>query len=134
MAMRTKGSPQARYLRVLAGRGCAAHTLASYDRWLSDARSQIGRGARHWSGEDISDWLGYLRLERGNGPKTLATKLGAVRGLCAWMVDAGVREDDPCASIRSPSLPRRLPRIWQLLRWGCQLSFPDTFFPVPVLR
>lgn len=110
MAMRTKGSPQAKYLRALAGRGCAQHTLASYERWLSDARAQIGRGPRHWSGEDISDWLGYLRLERGNGPKTLACKLGAVRGLCAWMVDAGIRPDDPCAAVRSVSLPRRLPR------------------------
>ena len=99
-----------RYLTVLDGRGGSLHTLRTYRAYYRSLREFTGTGPKHWQREDIEDWMSHLRHERGNGAKTVAVKLAAVRGLCRWMLEEGIRTDDPCQLIRSPRPPRRLPR------------------------
>jgi integrase/recombinase XerD len=96
------------FLAMLAAeRGAAANTLSAYRSDLAGAEALIGPLAE--AGEsDVSrlaaEWA-YL------SPATLARKASALRQFYLFLVDEGLRADDPSTALPRPATRRPLPRI-----------------------
>ncbi|MFM6831723.1 MAG: tyrosine recombinase [Novosphingobium sp.] len=96
------------FLAMLAAqRGAAANTLSAYRRDLSGAVEVIGplAGARR---EDIGKlsaaWIDLA-------PSSLARKSSALRQFYGFLIDEGLRADDPSSALPRPRAQRSLPRI-----------------------
>ncbi|MYZ50074.1 tyrosine recombinase [Propylenella binzhouense] len=98
------------FLEMLAAeRGASANTLAGYGRDLSDFRETTGRLAE----AETSDLRAYLAdlARRGFAPSSQARRLSALRQFFRFLVEEGVREDDPAASVDRPKPRRTLPKV-----------------------
>ncbi|NLR69966.1 tyrosine recombinase [Novosphingobium sp. ERN07] len=96
------------FLAMLAAqRGAAANTLAAYRRDLAAAGEQIGCLERA-SRADI-EGLGAAWVELA--PSSVARKASALRQFYGFLVDEGVREDDPSSALPRPRIRRPLPRL-----------------------
>ncbi|HXW38721.1 MAG TPA: tyrosine recombinase [Acidimicrobiales bacterium] len=101
------------YLSWLAvERGRSVHTLAAYrhdlaafEEWAQE--HGVDPGAPRT--EDVERHLHALRSS-GLGPAAVARATTALRGLFRFLVDEGAGSSDPTAEVRSPRLPRRLPK------------------------
>lgn len=92
---------------LAAERGAAPNTLSAYRRDLAGAEAAIG---------DLSqvDRAGLERLPRHwatLAPSTVARKVSALRQLFGFLVDEGLRDDDPSAALPRPAARRPLPKI-----------------------
>ena len=86
---------------LAAERGAAANTLAAYRRDLEGAEELLGDIA----GAGRDDLARLARAWSDLAPSTVARKASALRQFYGFLVDEGLREDDP-----SPALPRPAPR------------------------
>ena len=105
-SLRLKGEAQVStvdaFLAMLAAeRGAAANTLEAYRRDLAGAESVVGELALA-ERDDIAR-LGQAWASLA--PSTVARKASALRQFFGFLIDEGLREDDP-----SPALPRPVPR------------------------
>ncbi len=110
--MSTPASALERYLSHLrSGRRLARHTLAAYAR--------DGRLLRELCGDRPLDALGAPDIRRfiatlhgrGLAPRSLARVLSCWRGLFAWLARGREVAANPCAGVRAPRAPRRLPEV-----------------------
>ncbi|WP_407070600.1 tyrosine recombinase [Novosphingobium taihuense] len=107
--MKSKPEPAVEsFLAMLAAqRGAAANTLAAYRRDLAGAAEQIGALAAA-SREDI----GRLSAAWAElAPSSLARKASALRQFYGFLVDEGLRSDDPSPALPRPRARRPLPRL-----------------------
>jgi len=101
------------YLSWLAvEKGRSRNTLLAYRRdiatWEQWAR-EAGVDPVDASTAAIEQHLADLRA-RGRNPASMARSTTALRGLYRFLVSEGVLLGDPTADVRSPTLPRRLPK------------------------
>ena len=97
-----------RFLEMMAAEaGSSRHTLSAYRNDLERAAETIGSlgGA---SADDLSR-LGAKWAELA--PSTVARRSAALRRFFGFLVDDGLRNDDPSAALPRPRLERPLPRI-----------------------
>jgi integrase/recombinase XerC len=89
-------------------RGASTHTLAAY---AGDLR-QFQRLCPPWATGDVHALRRYLaQLQAaGYGRRTIARKLAAVRSFYRFLVRAGRMAGSPGDAVRTPKLPRSLPR------------------------
>lgn len=92
---------------LAAERGAAANTLAAYRRDLEGAENLIG---------DLvtADRPALGRLAQGwadLAPSTVARKASALRQFYGFLVDQGLRRDDPSGALPRPAPRRPLPKI-----------------------
>lgn len=96
------------FLAMLAAeRGAAANTLAAYRRDLEGAEDLIGDLA-------TADRSALGRLAQGwadLAPSTVARKASALRQFYGFLVDQGLRRDDPSGALPRPAPRRPLPKI-----------------------
>lgn len=88
-------------------RGAAANTLAAYRRDLEGAEELIGDLAhadRAALGTLSAAWAALA-------PSTVARKSSALRQFYGFLVDEGLRKDDPSPALPRPATRRPLPRI-----------------------
>ena len=79
--------------------------LASFEQWAATAGVDpitLGPGA-------VESYLADLRSQ-GRHPASLARATTAIRGLYRFWVEEGTVVTDPTVDVRSPKLPRRLPK------------------------
>jgi len=79
--------------------------LATFERWAAEEGldpGSLGPG-------EIERYLAALRTQ-GRNPSSLARATTALRGLYRFWVGEGLLASDPTADVRSPTLPRRLPK------------------------
>ncbi len=79
--------------------------LASFEQWAAAGGVDpvtLGPGA-------VERYLGDLRAQ-GRHPASLARATTALRGLYRFWVEEGTVTTDPTVDVRSPKLPRRLPK------------------------
>ncbi|MCL6619042.1 MAG: tyrosine recombinase XerC [Thermomonas hydrothermalis] len=89
----------------------SAHTLAAYRRDLD--------ALLHWAaGRDLcsltpDDLRSFIAAEhrRGLSPKSLQRRLSACRSLYRWLLRQGRIAASPCAGVRAPRAPRKLPQV-----------------------
>jgi integrase/recombinase XerD len=97
-----------RFLDMLAAEaGASKHTLAAYRNDLDRAAEAV-TSLRTASVSDLSR-LGTAWAELA--PSTVARRSAALRRFFGFLVDEGLRRDDPSSSLPRPRLERPLPRI-----------------------
>lgn len=92
---------------LAAERGAAANTLSAYRRDLEGAEELIGDLA-------AADRKDIERLARAWGslsPATVARKSSALRQFYGFLIDEGLRDDDPSPALPRPAARRPLPKI-----------------------
>lgn len=97
---------------MAADRGLARNSLSAYRRDLMsslDFLSARGRGLDSCSADDLRDLLGDWHV-RGLAARSVARRLSALRQIMGWLVEEGVREDNPCRWIDSPKRTTPLPK------------------------
>ena len=92
---------------LAAERGAAANTLAAYRRDLEGADELTG-GLATASRKSLAK-LGQRWADLA--PSTVARKASALRQFYGFLVDEGLREDDPSAALPRPAMRRPLPKI-----------------------
>ena len=92
---------------LAAERGAAANTLAAYRRDLESAEEAVGELA-------TADRRALSRLGghwAALAPSSVARKASALRQFYGFLVDEGLREDDPSTALPRPATRRPLPKI-----------------------
>jgi integrase/recombinase XerD len=96
------------FLTMLAAeRGAAANTLAAYRRDLESAEKALGQ-------LDRADGAALASLSQtwsDLAPSSLARKCSSLRQFYGFLLDEGLREDDPSPSLPRPRSRRPLPRL-----------------------
>ncbi len=105
------GGPLERYLSHLRHeRRLASHTLAAYSR---DGALLLalaaGRPLDGLAPQDIRRFVATLH-GRGQSPRSLARILSSWRGLFAWLARMREAGANPCAGVKAPRAPKRLPQ------------------------
>lgn len=97
-----------RFCDMLAAEmGASRNTLLAYRRDLEATAEAIGSIERAGSAE-----LGRLgEAWAGLAPSTVARRSAALRRFYGFLLDEGLRGDDPSAALPRPSLQRPLPRV-----------------------
>jgi integrase/recombinase XerD len=96
------------FLAMLAAeRGAAANTLAAYRRDLEGAEEAIGD--LESAGREALARLG--KAWAGLAQSTVARKSSALRQFYGFLVEEGLRKDDPSSALPRPAIRRPLPRI-----------------------
>ncbi|MYL98161.1 tyrosine recombinase [Novosphingobium sp. FGD1] len=97
-----------RFLSMLAAeRGAAANTLAAYRRDLEAAREVLGDVA----GADAQALEGLGTAWSGLAASSLARRCSALRQFYGFLVDEGLRLDDPSGALPQARPRRPLPRL-----------------------
>ena len=103
------GASIADFLAMLATeRGAARNTVLAYGRDLEQAEELIGTRLEDAQPAQLA------RLGQGwssLAPATLARKVSALRQFFGFLVDEGLREDDPTHALPRPATRRPLPKI-----------------------
>src|SRR5688572_4013322 len=92
---------------LAAERGAAANTLAAYRRDLEGAEATIGdlvAADRAALGRLAGKWAALA-------PSTVARKASALRQFYGFLVDEGLRADDPSPALPRPGARRPLPKV-----------------------
>jgi len=92
---------------LAAERGAAANTLAAYRRDLEAADEALGDA----SGADVDALAGLAQAWAGLAPASLARRCSALRQFYGFLVDEGLRTDDPSSGLPRPRARRPLPRL-----------------------
>lgn len=92
---------------LAAERGAAANTLLAYRRDLEGAEELIG----DLTGAQTGDLQKLGGAWSDLAPSSLARKASAMRQFFGFLVDEGLREDDPSPSLPRPQTRRPLPKI-----------------------
>ena len=92
---------------LAAERGAAANTLVAYRRDLEGAEEAIG----DLVGADNSALASLGAAWAGLAPSSLARKCSALRQFYGFLVDEGLRADDPSPALPRPRARRPLPRL-----------------------
>ena len=101
-------APIENFLAMLAAeRGAAANTLLAYRRDLEGAEQVIGT----LSDAGASDLARLGAAWSDLAPSSLARKASALRQFYGFLVDEGVRADDPSPALPRPATRRPLPKI-----------------------
>lgn len=97
------------FLAMLAAeRGAARNTLLAYGRDLEQAEEWLGAALDSASPTQLAKLgQGWASL----APSTMARKISALRQFFGFLVDEGLREDDPTHALPRPATRRPLPKI-----------------------
>jgi len=90
-------------------RRLSAHTTAAYRRdldRLADAAAETPLA--QLTSQQVRRALAQQHAG-GLGGRSLSRRLSAWRGLYAWLARQGIVDGDPCAGVRAPKAPKRLP-------------------------
>ena len=98
-----------RFLDMMAAEaGASRHTLAAYRSDLERAADALGTPLGTVGADAVGRFGG---LWRELAPATVARRAAALRRFFGFLVDEGLRKDDPSAALPRPRLERPLPRI-----------------------
>ncbi|MEP7131161.1 MAG: tyrosine recombinase [Sphingomicrobium sp.] len=98
-----------RFLDMMAAEGGASrHTLSAYRNDLERSAEAVRGSVASASAEDLSR-LGAAWAELA--PSTVARRSAALRRFFGFLVDDGLRGDDPSSALPRPRFERPLPRI-----------------------
>jgi integrase/recombinase XerD len=106
-------NPSEEYLSWLAvERGRARNTLVSYRRDLLVWEQWCHHAGLDPVGVTSAEVERYLESLRAGGrsPASMARTITTLRGLYRFLLDEGVAGSDPTGDLRSPPVPRRLPK------------------------
>ena len=95
-----------------ADRGLSANSLAAYERDLTAALEGLCDAGRKFVTCDPDDIRRLLEIWHADGlaPRSVARRLSALRQMMGWVVEEGLRVDNPCRWISNPKQAPGLPK------------------------
>jgi integrase/recombinase XerD len=109
--------------------GLARNTLEAYRRDLAQFAGWLaGEGGPTLAGAgpaDIHRYLAWQVEARRARPRTTGRLVSSLRRFYRFALQEGLRQDDPCAQIESPKLPRSLPKSITEAEVESLLAAPD---------
>lgn len=122
------------YLRV--ERQLSTHTLSNYQRhlqammeWLQE--KQI-RDWRELNNPLVRQWAHTLRKHKETSPRTISTKMSALRSFADWLVIRGILAANPARGVALPKLGRPLPKNLDVDQMHQLLNITDEQDPLAV--
>jgi len=104
-----------RFLRSLAARDASPHTQRSYATVVAAYVAWLAARDVDWRAPARPELRAYLaKLGTSGSRATVAQRLAAIRSFHRYAAREGLAPGDPWASIATPRLPRRLPRVLEL--------------------
>jgi integrase/recombinase XerD len=98
-----------RFLDMMAAEaGSSRNTLAAYANDLERTADALGGNLSRASNDQLST-LGKMWADLA--PSTVARRSAALRRFFGFLVDDGLREDDPSSALPRPALRRSLPKV-----------------------
>jgi integrase/recombinase XerD len=94
-------------------RGYSNNTLAAYRNDLSQFTSYLEPRVSRWdqvTRDTIMDYIMAMKSEQEYASSTVARKVAAIKSFFHYLVDRGVLQDDPTATLDSPKVRKRLPK------------------------
>ena len=113
---------------------CSENTTSAYRNDLTQFLDSITSNVQSWEQVDnqvLTAYVGYLQQQR-YASSTIARKVAAVKSFFHFMLDTGHLGDDPTATLDSPKVQKRLPKILSpdqvelLLNEPVQMSDPKS--------
>lgn len=94
-------------------RGAARNTIASYTNDLSDFAEYAASEGHAAAAADAETCQGYMASlhARDLSARTAARRLSALRQFHRFLLNEGVRTDDPTSQLDTPRLPKPLPKF-----------------------
>ena len=122
------------YLRV--ERQLSAHTLSNYQRHLSAmvewlAQKQV-KSWQELNNPLVRQWAHTLRKHKDTSPRTISTKMSALRSFADWLVVQGILEANPARGVALPKLGRPLPKNLDVDQMNQLLNITDEGDPLAV--
>ena len=102
------------FLEMLAAeRGAARNTLVAYELDLTDFAAFAGSRGLALAATDSATLQAYMAglQTAGLSARTAARRLSALRQFHRFLLQEGIRADDPTALLDSPRLPAQLPKF-----------------------
>jgi integrase/recombinase XerD len=92
---------------------CSENTTSAYRNDLSQFLDFVPEDAHSWTDIETSTLVAYVDYLRDSdyASSTVARKVAAVKSFFHFMLDTGILPDDPTATLDSPKVKKRLPRI-----------------------
>ncbi len=97
---------------ISAMRATSVNTLDAYRRDLDDSDELLRQGQSSLIQSSPDDLRQIILTwhHRGLSARSVARRLSALRQFMIWAIEDGLRKDNPCRWIDSPSLPKLLPK------------------------
>jgi len=94
-------------------KGCSENTISAYRNDLTQFLEFIGQDTSDWQEIGKNRLVKYISLLRNRdyASSTVARKVAAVKSFFHFLLDQDVLEDDPTATLDSPKVKKRLPKI-----------------------
>ena len=122
------------YLRV--ERQLSAHTLSNYQRHLQAMMEWLQeKQVRDWSELNnslVRQWAHTLRKHKETSPRTISTKMSALRSFADWLVIRGMLAANPARGIALPKLGRPLPKNLDVDQMHQLLNITDEQDPLAI--
>jgi integrase/recombinase XerD len=98
---------------IVEEKGYSSNTLAAYSNDLSQFMEYLEPRVGSWEEVDRETIVDYIMIMKGDqeyASSTVARKVAAIKSFFHYLVDRGVLEDDPTATLDSPKVRKRLPK------------------------
>lgn len=115
---------------------CSENTISAYQNDLGQFLDFASQDASSWQEIRKSDLVAYVDVlrDRNYASSTVARKVAAVKSFFHYMLDHEILEDDPTATLDSPKVKKRLPKILSSEDIEALLSQPDRGKDAKALR
>lgn len=98
------------YLAYLAALGRSAHTIKSFKLDLDLLQRHLGdRPVAELSLRDLSSFIAWVRLERGNEPNSLRRKIATLKNFCTFLQTQGYAPSNEAERLIYPEIYMPLP-------------------------
>lgn len=94
-------------------KGYSSNTLAAYRNDLTQLVAFLQPRVSGWAEvtqEIVVDYIMSMKAEKEYASSTVARKVAAIKSFFHYLVDHGILDDDPTATLDSPKVRKRLPR------------------------
>lgn len=109
---------------AMLSRGLSLATRNAYSQDLRLCIRLSDTPVSLWQSADVIAHLDHLtKLDKS--PRSIARSLASLRQFFLWQIDNGIRDDNPCAQIKTPKLGKSLPKTLSERDVNALLSAPD---------
>ena len=94
-------------------KGCSENTISAYRNDLAQFLEFAAQDVANWGDIKKSNLVTYVKVlrKRNYASSTVARKVAAVKSFFHFMLDRQILPDDPTATLNSPKVKKRLPKI-----------------------